>query len=145
MSLHGEGYFGHEIEHLAVLLQCVGYEVNVYLGFSRRGDAMEQHHIAAEMLQQDLVVGFLLRRRERLDALGMGRLAVIEPTDFALVELEKSAVFERLDNVRTDGCLVLQFLATDIDKLRLLRSVDVAPMGDGKKRIESVEPAGGQA
>ena len=40
--LHGQGYLGQQVEYLSVLLNLALYKMNVYLGLTAGGDAMEQ-------------------------------------------------------------------------------------------------------
>ena len=68
--LHGEGYLGQKIEHLATLVDGSLNKMDVYLGLAARRDSMQQHHILAHKLNANLVHGVLLCLAQRLDVLG---------------------------------------------------------------------------
>ena len=44
-ELGGQHDFGQQVEDLFVLLQCLVYEVDIYLRLAAGSHAMEQHHV----------------------------------------------------------------------------------------------------
>ena len=60
-ELRGEGYFGHEAQHLPASRQYLTYEFDVNLGFAARCYAVEQAYFFFLPSVTYLIAGFLLR------------------------------------------------------------------------------------
>ena len=128
-DLHRQRDLGQEIEHLSVLLYLALDEVNVDLGLSAGGDAMQEGDVAAraplaalgggkgrgEKREEHLVVGLLLCGAHLLDELRMRLAAAVEAAHLHLVGLEHAALDELVEHGQGGSAGVHQLLAGDLE------------------------------
>ena len=111
--LYGECDFGQQVEHLLVFLEHLGDEMDIDLCLSARSHAMEEHHVASEKLEQDIVVGLLLQGIEPSHVLGVRFAAIVEPSHLAPIGAEDLPVDEAFHHRGLAVRRINQFVARD--------------------------------
>ena len=90
-ELRGEGYFGHEVQHLPASRQYLTYEFDVNLGFAARCYAVEQADFLFSPNLAYLIAGFLLRLAQGAREGGGHGLVSREAFRFHLETLQEAA------------------------------------------------------
>ena len=83
--LHRERNLGHQVEHLLLLFQRAGYQMDVHFGLAARGHSVQQRHLALLHARHHGVIGMGLCGAQCL-GLGQGLAhSVVEPAHFHLI------------------------------------------------------------
>ena len=111
--LHGKRYFGQQIEHLLMLIQCLLYQVDINLGFTARGNTMQQRHVFLQKRELYLVKRFLLYIAQRFDMFRMRVATKVQSTHLFIIGFQHTTLHQgvyRLQGVSLVNQLVAGYL-----------------------------------
>ena len=110
--MHGQGDFGQKIKHLLSLLNRLLDEVNIQLRFAARGYTMQQRYVFRLKRFLDFVVGFLLRRVERMQR-SRRRCRAVQSPHLLLIKGKEAAINQRFERGHAAMRHVQQLIARD--------------------------------